>query len=105
MPYLSSIMMPQEPPDESVKMRITYYAPPDVIDSIEYLIKEGRGNSKSDLISFAIKEYAHRVKMEKCSELEEAYPLLEQRLAVLEEKYASLISVLSSLQPKEYGNK
>lgn len=98
-------MMPQESPDEFVKMRVTYYAPPDVIESIEYLIKEGRGNSKSDLISFAIKEYAHRVKMEKYSELEEAYPLLEQRLAVLEEKYLSLISVLSSLQPKEYDSK
>lgn len=85
-------------PGQPIKTRITYYASPDVVAIIDTLIDEGKFNNKSDVVSVAVKEYAHLVKVEKVQKLQEKYLLLEQRLSVLEEKYTSLISVLSSLQ-------
>ncbi|MCZ0861359.1 hypothetical protein O0S10_09020 [Methanocorpusculum sp. MG] len=69
------------------------------------MIDEGKFNNKSDVVSAAIKEYAHVLEMQKIDILDEKIQNLEDRIQAMEEKYASLISVLSSLQPKEYGNK
>ena len=92
-------------PGKPIKTRITYYAPPDVIQIINQMIDEGKFNNKSDVVSAAIIEYAHVLEMQKIDILDEKILNLEDRIQAMEEKYASLISVLSSLQPKEYGNK
>lgn len=92
-------------PGRPIKTRITYYARPDVIAIIDSLIDEGKFNNKSDVVSAAVKEYAHVLKMRRVQELKEQSDHLEERLAVMEEKYDAMISIVSSLQPKEYGSK
>ncbi|MCZ0861669.1 hypothetical protein [Methanocorpusculum vombati] len=92
-------------PGQPIKTRITYYASPDVVAIIDSLIDEGKFNNKSDVVSAAVKEYAHVLKMRRVQELKKQSDLLEERLAAMEEKYDAMISVVSSLQPKEYGSK
>ena len=84
-------------PGQPIKTRITYYASPDVVKIIDSLIDEGRFNNKSDVVSVAVKEYAHLVTMEKVRELQEKSALLEERLTAMEEKYTVMISSISSL--------
>ncbi|HJK77938.1 MAG TPA: hypothetical protein O0Y06_05510 [Methanocorpusculum sp.] len=92
-------------PGQPIKTRITYYASPDVVAIIDSLIDEGKFNNKSDVVSAAVKEYAHVLKMRRVQELKKQSDLLEERLAAMEEKYDAMISVVSSLQPKEYDSK
>ncbi|MCQ2355480.1 MAG: ribbon-helix-helix domain-containing protein [Methanocorpusculum sp.] len=91
-------------PGKPIRTRITYYAPPDVVQIIDNLIDQEMFNNKSDVISAAVKEYAHVLKMRKVQELKEQSDLLEERLAAMEEKYDVMISVVSSLQPKGSDN-
>ena len=87
-------------PGKPIKTRITYYAPPDVIQIINKMIDEGKFNNKSDVVSAAIKEYAHVQDMKKIDILDEKIIRLEERIQIMEEKYSSLITTLSSLQPE-----
>ena len=91
-------------PGKPIRTRITYYAPPDVVQIIDNLIDQEMFNNKSDVVSAAVKEYAHVLKMRKVQELKEQSDLLEERLAAMEEKYDVMISVVSSLQPKGSDN-
>lgn len=92
-------------PGQPIKTRITYYASPDVVAIIDSLIDEGKFNNKSDVVSAAVKEYAHVLKMRRVQVLKKQSDHLEERLAAMEEKYDAMISVVSSLQPKECGSK
>lgn len=85
-------------PGKPIRTRITYYAPPDVVQIIDHLIDQEMFNNKSDVVSAAVKEYAHVLKMRRVQELKDRSDLLEERLAAMEEKYDAMISVLSSLQ-------
>lgn len=85
-------------PGKPIKTRITYYARPEIVKIIDDMIRAGKFNNKSDVISAAILDYSHNQDMDYVRELEEKYLLLEERLRLMEEKYASLISVFSSLE-------
>ena len=58
----------------------------------------GKFNNKREGLSEEILEEEHNEERDYMKELEGKYLLLEERLGQMEEKYASLISVFSSLE-------
>lgn len=87
-------------PGRPIKTRITYYARPEIVKIIDDMIRAGKFNNKSDVISAAIQNYSHNQDMDYVRELEEKYLRLEERLRLMEETYASLIAAFSSLESR-----
>lgn len=85
-------------PGRPIKTRITYYARPEIVKIIDDMIRAGKFNNKSDVISAAILDYSHNQDRDDVRELEEKYLRLEERLRMMEETYASLIAAFSSLE-------
>jgi len=58
-------------PGKPIKTRITYYARPEIVKIIDDMIRAGKFNNKSDVISAAILDYSHNQDMDYVRELEE----------------------------------